>query len=863
MKLFTFRISRLFFVFIGLAFHVHSYAQKTWDGGAGTNNWGDGNNWNPNGVPTAAQTVTIGNTYTVILNTSTTVASLTIGGGTSGSLTIGNNNTDRTLTVTGNIVVNAGATLNTAGNGGNVINIGGNLTNDGTFDMNIGTADCDVTFNGAANQTISGAGATTDFNRITVSNTGAANNNIVEILPTNFTAAAGFLTLTRGIIKMSGSYTFTNTFFNTANPSINSDEGIWLNNANVTVTGQGGDTYLYGLIRISAGTYNIGNAADWWLWYQNGAILTIEGGALNVAGAITSYAVGGFVASITYTQNGGTVTVNTAGNSLAVASFEIWETGSVFNMSGGTIVLQRLGDVLTDYINFSTNATVTGGTLQVGNASSPVPTFNYWINSTAPLYNLTINSTNSPTGEIRATTTVLNDVTINTGGGLDASINNNNLFVGHDFINNGTFTQRAATVTFNGSVAQQITGSASTTFHNFTVNKSANSLTLNRPTRINGAGTFTAGIVNSTSTNLLTFSDDATTTGANNGAVPSYVNGPVRKEGNDAFTFPVGKTGAGYRFCGISAPGSTGDIFTAEFFRASASALGSISAGAAPLHHVSNCEYWDIDEDGPGSPTVDVILSWSNLSNCSILAYVNNAATLCIAHFNGTQWDSYGGLGSAVGAPWPTAGTLTWTGVNTFSPFTLGSTSALNNPLPVTLVNVKAYRNASSNKIEWTNLTESDVAVYEVQRSVNGTAFVTMSSFEARSNTSSREDYMAVDFQNSPVTYYRIKVKGIDGKVLYSPIVKVAGSNQLQADMVVYPNPVTGKQVTLQLNAVAGNYSLRVFGANGQVVKTETIIHPGGSYSKTIELPGQLPAGHYYMQVTGGEQVISSKLIIQ
>ncbi|MBL0067554.1 MAG: G8 domain-containing protein [Chitinophagaceae bacterium] len=69
--------------------------------GAGTKVVGDGNNWNPNGVPTAAQTVTIGNTYTVILNTSTTVASLTIGGGTSGSLTIGNNNTDRTLTVTG------------------------------------------------------------------------------------------------------------------------------------------------------------------------------------------------------------------------------------------------------------------------------------------------------------------------------------------------------------------------------------------------------------------------------------------------------------------------------------------------------------------------------------------------------------------------------------------------------------------------------------------------------------------------------------------------------------------------------------------------------------------------------------------
>jgi len=769
-----------------------------------------------------------------------------------------------TSTVGGNLTINNGVTFQPTAD--ITLSLAGNLSNAGSLNADNGASQMDFTFNGAANQTVSGAGSLTEFNRITINNTGAANNNIVDILPTNLTVIpAGFLTLTQGIIKMSGNYSLTNTFFTPAGftITINSDEGIWLNNPNVTVTAQTADISLSGLLRVTAGTFNIANVADYWLYYNSGAVVIIEGGALNVGGAFFGNP---FSSTITYTQTGGTFTVNTLGNTGVfgdVPSFGIVATGSVFNMSGGTIVLQRVNDTYTDYINYSTNANVTGGTLQVGNASSPVPAFNYWINSTVPLYNLTINNTNSPTGEIRATTTVLNDVTINTGGGLDASTNNNNLFVGHDFINNGTFTQRAATVTFNGSGAQQIAGSASTTFHNFTVNKSANSLTLNRATRINGSGTFTAGIVNSTSTNLLTFSDDATTTGANNGAVPSYVNGPVRKEGNDAFTFPVGKTGAGYRFCGISAPGSTGDIFTAEFFRASASALGSISAGAAPLHHVSNCEYWDIDEDGPGSPTVDVILSWSNLSNCSILAYVNNAATLCIAHFNGTQWDSYGGLGSAVGAPWPTAGTLTWTGVNTFSPFTLGSTSALNNPLPVTLVNVKAYRNASSNKIEWTNLTESDVAVYEVQRSVNGTAFVTMSSFEARSNTSSREDYMAVDFQNSPVTYYRIKVKGIDGKVLYSPIVKVAGSNQLQADMVVYPNPVTGKQVTLQLNAVAGNYSLRVFGANGQLVKTETIIHPGGSYSKTIELPGQLPAGHYYMQVTGGEQVLNSKLIIQ
>jgi hypothetical protein len=38
---------------------------KTWDGGAATNNWGDANNWNPNGVPD--------NTHDVLLNGANTI----------------------------------------------------------------------------------------------------------------------------------------------------------------------------------------------------------------------------------------------------------------------------------------------------------------------------------------------------------------------------------------------------------------------------------------------------------------------------------------------------------------------------------------------------------------------------------------------------------------------------------------------------------------------------------------------------------------------------------------------------------------------------------------------------------------------
>ena len=85
----------------------------------------------------------------------------------------------------------------------------------------------------------------------------------------------------------------------------------------------------------------------------------------------------------------------------------------------------------------------------------------------------------------------------------------------------------------------------------------------------------------------------------------------------------------------------------------------------------------------------------------------------------------------------------------------------------------------------------------------------------------------------------------------------------VKQDIVLYPNPVTGKQFTIQMNSAAGNYFVKIYAANGQIVKTETLTHPGGSYSKTIELPSQLQAGQYYMQVSGGEKILTSKFIVQ
>ena len=66
---------------------------------------------------------------------------------------------------------------------------------------------------------------------------------------------------------------------------------------------------------------------------------------------------------------------------------------------------------------------------------------------------------------------------------------------------------------------------------------------LDRPLTVNRNLILTAGLL-TTTTNLLTLGTAAT---ASAPSVTSFVNGPLAKTGNTAFTFPVGKAGEGYR----------------------------------------------------------------------------------------------------------------------------------------------------------------------------------------------------------------------------------------------------------------------------------------------------------------------------
>ena len=171
----------------------------------------------------------------------------------------------------------------------------------------------------------------------------------------------------------------------------------------------------------------------------------------------------------------------------------------------------------------------------------------------------------------------------------------------------------------------------------------------------------------------ITFGDGATYSGA---SVASFVEGAVSKQGNDAFTFPIGGNGV-YAPLTISAPVGETEALTAGYFRSSQSGLQTISD--AELYNVSNCEFWTLARTSGSSInySLDVTIAWTSASGCGLLPYVENVSAVTLAHLNPNfnvvssswTWDSHSGSGIGT----PTNGSVTWYGVSNFGYFTLGN----------------------------------------------------------------------------------------------------------------------------------------------------------------------------------------------
>src|SRR4029078_3413955 len=171
--------------------------------------------------------------------------------------------------------------------------------------------------------------------------------------------------------------------------------------------------------------------------------------------------------------------------------------------------------------------------------------------------------------------------------------------------------------------------------------------------------------------------------------------------------------------------------------------------------------------------------------------------------------------------------------------------------LPVTFTSIKAYLKDKSINVEWKVENEMNMKQYEVEKSVNGTQFISLAVKEASANGSRSAIYVSTDF--SPVegyNYYRVKSVDVNGKTEYTGVVKVL-MGTIKQDIMIYPNPITDGVIHLQLmNQPEGRYGIRLLNKLGQLILSRQFSHAEGSSTEVIKWDYNLAHGVYQLEVT-------------
>lgn len=811
-------------LFLSLALVISTSAMaaaRYWVGPVVGGNWNTTSNWSATSGGAAGATVPV-STDDVYLDRSTT-----------GSCTLVANVTVNALYLTGfTSIINIGTNTLTINSAANLIT--GAISGTGSLTFNNTST---ITFQGTTfSVTITGSASNIFFN-------GSVFNNSVTLTKTGLGINNGNGGNTfNGAVSLTNNYSGINPnelLLGTINPDIF--------NGDVTI-----NTSYFG--NITLGAKSLGNQ------FNGNIIFANTSTACTISIGTTTASCSSTLASGKTLSNG----MFLGGNLKLYGLTQSGNTAQALNLSSGNksrliIGSAGFGCTFNGPVNFSTdifeiNASTfkntssfiqasNGGGYGPGGTSAGGNTFDG--NVTFQNSGLLTLSLASTTGDIFNA-----DVTYKKGvpsvSFLPLGLGVINIYKGNMVLyTNGTFAF-SGKVLFTGATNQTISDplsfSAPFAFSEITVNKSGGVLNQNVPITISTSLTLTSGVVKVNPsmffTNYINFLNGATASAASN---VSHVDGPVRKTGNTAFTFPVGNGGIA-RNISISAPASATDVFTAQFFRSS-QAYGT--AKDATLATLSNCEYWTLNRT-TGTSNVNVTLSWYTLECKSIQSkYINTLADLRVSRWNGSQWVDHGN-GATTGTV--ASGTVTSsTAITSFSPFALAS-STISNPLPIVLKDFQASLIDHSVKLVWKTASEINNDHFTIERSENGEDFYEMTKVKGAGNKNTATRYIYWDEQAAAgISYYRLKQTDFDGTTTLLGLRTIEYSEGIPT-LILYPNPVASTEM------IHTNYSgtAKIFSLTGQEMFTI-------DNANEVVLP-QLASGIYILQAAGG---MTTKFVVK
>jgi Secretion system C-terminal sorting domain len=185
-------------------------------------------------------------------------------------------------------------------------------------------------------------------------------------------------------------------------------------------------------------------------------------------------------------------------------------------------------------------------------------------------------------------------------------------------------------------------------------------------------------------------------------------------------------------------------------------------------------------------------------------------------------------------------------------------------PLPIKVYYLNGAKDNNGNTLNWKAECSSTEAIFEIERSDDGRRFATINTIVASQLRCLQPFNYSDNNIIAGTTYYRIKIIDTDGKITYSSIIKLGGSQQKEMMLVrILPNPVSN---IAQLNITTikkDNVELAILSLEGKVMYKNTVQLQAGSSNISLDV-SKLSKGTYFVRgVFTDGQTNSIKLIKQ
>jgi hypothetical protein len=152
--------------------------------------------------------------------------------------------------------------------------------------------------------------------------------------------------------------------------------------------------------------------------------------------------------------------------------------------------------------------------------------------------------------------------------------------------------------------------------------------------------------------------------------------------------------------------------------------------------------------------------------------------------------------------------------------------------------------------LSWTTAQEQNNRYFLVERSPDGSHFVTIDTVPAAANATHGHTYDTLDLRPMPgLDFYRLAQVDLDGKFNYSPVRKVLVDQDSRSGLQLSPNPATSSLYLELGNGVSGQIDVRLLDATGRPLRAWSWQKQDqNAWTQPIDVGG-ITAGTYFIQL--------------